>query len=80
MTDLTKPITRRIGRLVVRICPDGVEIRGFHKHIWRMISWARLAAIADDQGPLTVALEETVGKKVLQEIGALNAIAKEKTT
>lgn len=71
MADLTKPITRRIGRFVVRISRDGVAIRGHHKHLWKAVSWERIAAIASDQAPMIVAGEGVFGRKVLQEMGAL---------
>jgi len=52
ITTLRKPLVRRFGRMVVRIDPDGLAIRGKHKKKWRRVTWAevaRLTATIDEE-------------------------------
>lgn len=72
MTHLKKPVVRRIGRLVVRLDESGVSIRGFRKHSWRVVEWARLASLFEEgHDDLVRHIENRVGEKVLKEIGAI---------
>ena len=42
-TELTKPVTRRIGDIVVTIREDGVELRGFRKRRSVLVSYEEIA-------------------------------------
>lgn len=49
ITMLSKPVTRRIGRIIVQITADGIRIRGHRKKLWKEASWTRvLSLFADD--------------------------------
>ncbi|MGN6547031.1 MAG: hypothetical protein ACTHK7_18390 [Aureliella sp.] len=42
---LSRPIVRRVGRLVIRITAAGVELRGYRQQRGRrLVSWRRLRA------------------------------------
>lgn len=71
VVSLKRSIVRRIGRLVIRVTPAGVELRGKHRRRWRALSWAQIAGLAVNDDPLLVAIEETAGRKVLDRIGAV---------
>ena len=42
-TELTKPVSRRIGDIVVTIREDGVELRGFRKRHGVLVSYQEIA-------------------------------------
>lgn len=72
ITRLSRPIARRIGRLVFRVTAAGVELRGKHKKKWRSVTWAQIAGLTTTgQEPLLKAVEEAVGREVLARIGAV---------
>lgn len=71
ITRLSRPIARRIGRLVFRVTAAGVELRGKHKKKWRSVTWAQIAGLTTGQEPLLKAVEEAVGREVLARIGAV---------
>lgn len=78
LTELRRPLTRRIGSLVVRISADGIELRGRRRRRWRRISWARIACLAvDDVGGLLASLEEKQGAEALAAMGAAGGKAAE---
>ena len=69
LTELSRPVIRRIGWLVVRIDAEGIAIRGYGRRRWRRVSRARLAWFACfAAGPLIVATEEHVGNEDLKKI------------
>lgn len=49
---LRKPITRRIGKLIVRITDEGIWLRGYRRRSWRKLTWCEVAAIAAEPRPL----------------------------
>ena len=69
ITQLKRPLVRRIGRLVVRITAAGVELRGKHRRRWRRASWAQIAGLADRDAPILQAAEERSGREVLERMG-----------
>lgn len=69
VTPLRRPVTRRIGRLVVTIAPDGIRFRGKHKRTWRTVSWAQVASLAED-APIFLAEETSRGLRELERMGA----------
>ena len=71
LTKLTKPITRRIGRLVVTITPEGVTLRGLRrrKRVLR-VSWAQVACLARPEHRAIRLAENVDGKRQLQAMGA----------
>lgn len=68
ITHLRKPLDRRIGRLVVRLRNDGLELRGFYKQSSHFVSWAQIASLLDDERPLTTAAEKVRGTLVLLDM------------
>lgn len=64
--------TFRVGRLVVRLTPDAVLFRGFHKKKWRSLRIVRILSMldGDEPAPLLAQIEESCGARVLSEIGA----------
>ncbi len=48
MTPLSKPVVRRIGRLVIRIDATGIAIRRLRTRSWHCLSWAEVAFHAAD--------------------------------
>ncbi|WP_145090849.1 hypothetical protein [Rosistilla carotiformis] len=69
---LSRPIVRRIEpKLIVRITPDGVSIRGYRRRRWRDVSWAQLASLADDQLPLVKHCQLADGQEQLRKLGAI---------
>ena len=71
ITRLSRPVVRRIGRLVFRVTAAGVELRGKHKKKWRSVTWAQIAGLTTGQEPLLKAVEEAVGREILVRIGAV---------
>jgi len=69
LTELTRPIVRRIGWLIVRIDAEGVAIRGYRRRRWYFISWARIAWFAAFlTPPLLLTAEERKGSEELARI------------
>lgn len=77
VTRLRKPVTRRIGRLVVTLTPDGILFRWKHKRTWREVSWAQVASLAAGGEPIFVAEETTRGRRALESMGADPTIEEE---
>lgn len=69
-TTLKKPLIRRIGRLVIRIRDEGLDVRGFRKHKWRHVSWDRVASLIDEHGDIILKAEQAAGSKALRRIDA----------
>lgn len=81
-TKLTKPVRRVTGRLVVELRPPqpetetqqarpaGLAIRGFRKKKWRFFSFEQIAALDFEPGSLLRVADETIGARVLRDIGA----------
>jgi len=69
LTELTRPVVRRIGLLVVRMDAEGIQIRGYRRRSGRGVSWARLAYFAE-VGPLVDNAEERIGARELIKMGA----------
>jgi hypothetical protein len=42
-TELTRPVTRRVGDIVVTIREDGIELRGFRKRTSVLVSYEEIA-------------------------------------
>jgi len=42
-TQLRKPVSRRVGDIVVTLREDGVELRGFHKRRSVLVSYEEIA-------------------------------------
>jgi hypothetical protein len=70
-TVLKRPLTRRIGRLVVTISADGIRFRGKHRRSWRMVTWEQVASLASADAPLIAVEERTRGQRELRAIGAI---------
>lgn len=73
LTRLHRPIVRRLTgrRLVIRLSDEGVEIKGHGRRTWRLVSYERLATLADDEElPIVVECERQRGERVLARIGA----------
>lgn len=73
LTRLTRPLVRRIGRLVVRIDRHGVWVRGYRRRKWRRFTWEQVASLAlPGDGEAVMRLAETAaGTKVLHSMGAV---------
>lgn len=67
--ELRKPITRRIGRLVVRISEQGVELRGYRRRKRRRATWAQIASLADADHPVVQLAENFEGRRLLETMG-----------
>jgi hypothetical protein len=71
---LKKPLSRRIGNLIIRIEADGLSLRGHHKHVWHPVSWNRVMSLLEFSGNgeavLLVRAEEEAGKRVLKKLTA----------
>jgi len=82
LTTLNRPIVRRLIRedvaLVVRITNAGIELRGYRRRRWRVVTWERIASLTtgEDQ-PLFCDSEAAIGRLVLE---ALAPPAAAKTT
>lgn len=63
-------LSRRIGRLVVTLTPDGLLFRGKHKRTYRSGSWAQVASLAAGAEPIFVAEETSRGLRALESMGA----------
>lgn len=68
-TPLKKPLCRRIGRLIVKITPEGIYLKGLCKRKWKFIAWSLVASMVDMNGILTVS-ETTIGSRVLERMTA----------
>ena len=72
LTQLKRPIVRRIGRLVVRIAPEGLSVRGYGCRKWRQVSWLSVGALLEaEDAPVLVRADQVAGVRVLKRIGAL---------
>ena len=71
MRELTRSVTRRKGRMVVTISPEGITIRGYrcraHK---KLVTWEQIASLADCRDLLAVCEIES-GRA---ELGRLKAL------
>lgn len=73
-TNLKKPIVRRVGRLVVRLGPDGLAIRAFRCRTWYRVSYAEVAWLAKTRAADDAVLfSELEGLDFLKRIGARDA-------
>ena len=70
LTKLSKPITRRVGRLVVRITVEGLWYRRYRGRKWRMVTWAQAASLAGPERPAIRLAEQLDGKRELKAMGA----------
>lgn len=69
--ELTRNITRRKGRLVITITPQGIELRGYRCHARRkLVTWEQIASLAD-VGELLAACEREAGTAELVRLKAL---------
>ena len=70
--ELSRPIRRRVGRLVVTITTDGVELRGYRRRrLRRFLSWAQIASLSDSQQqPLLAGDESAIGNAELLALKA----------
>lgn len=65
---LVKPVTRRIGNLVVTIDMQGVTLRRYRGRRRKFFSWERIMALSEsDRGVLTQA-EFALGARQLDEL------------
>ena len=72
LTHLTRPIVRRIGKLVVRIAPEGLSIRGYQCRTWRRVSWLSVGSLLEaEEAPVLVRADQVTGARVLKRMGAL---------
>lgn len=69
---LSRPIRRRVGRLVVTITADGVELRGYRRRrLRRFLSWAQIASLSDAAvQPLLAGDEASIGSAELLALKA----------
>ena len=69
---LKKPLSRRIGNLIIRIEADGLSLRGHRKHVWHPVSWNRVMSLLNVTGNgeaiLLVRAEEEAGRRVLEKL------------
>jgi len=70
LTPLSRPLARRIGRLVVRITAEGLELRGYRRRQPHRLSWERVASLLGPDRPLLAEAEEQLGRDHLAAIGA----------
>ena len=70
LTELDRPVTRRNGRLVVRISKEGVEMRGYRCRTWHPVPWARVACLLDRSQPIIEEMETQIGLAKLREMRA----------
>lgn len=70
LTKFRKPITRRVGRLVVRMTEGGVCYRPYRGRKWRMVTWAQVASLAGPEHPAIRLAENVDGKRALRRMGA----------
>ena len=71
LTKLTKPLTRRIGRLVVMMTADGIALRGYGRRKGiRRVSWAQVASLAGPEHPAIRLAEKVDGRRELARLGA----------
>ena len=69
ITPLTRPIVRKIGKLVVKLAPGGLSIRGHRRRKWRFIPWEQVAAATShEEAPLIFLSEFQDGEAKLLEI------------
>ena len=57
LTPLKRPLVRRIGRLVVRLSEEGLEVKGYRKRKWWPVCWAQLASLAGETLPAVLEAE-----------------------
>lgn len=68
---LTKPLSRRIGRLMVTVSPEGVTLRGYFQRQSKFVTWAQIASLSDGSDrSLLVQTEEEAGREKLQRMRA----------
>lgn len=60
--ELTKPLRRRVGNLVLEMSPAGLAVRGKRKRTWRRASWKEVAALFADQRPM---VDEPIGEQLI---------------
>lgn len=71
LRELNRKLTRRIGRLVVTITPEGIELRGYRCSARRkLVTWEQVASLADCRD-LLAAAETAAGR---DELGRLKAL------
>ena len=70
LTELKRPLTRRVGRLVVTIDPEGITLRGYGQRKRRWFSWAQVASLGDKTHPAIRMAENVDGKRQLEAMGA----------
>ena len=71
LTVLTKPVTRRVKKMVVTITPEGVTMRGYKRRKGSLrVSWAQVASLAPANQPVIRLAENVDGKRQLQAMGA----------
>jgi|GEM_PF-6918019 len=69
LTRLSRPLRRLLdrpaGRLVITLTPDGLVLRGYRRRAGRLISWARIASLADEHAPILTHCEAADGERRL---------------
>lgn len=69
--ELTRKITRRTGRLVFTITPEGIELRGYRCSARRkLVTWEQIASLAD-RNELLAAAEQFSGRVELERLKAV---------
>jgi hypothetical protein len=68
--ELKRPLTRRVGRLVVRIGPEGITLRGYRKRRGIELSWAQVASLSGPERPAMQLAENVDGRRRLADLGA----------
>jgi hypothetical protein len=68
--ELKRPLVRRIGRLVVRISAEGIELRGYRRRKSLSMKWAGIASLTWEDRDLLREAEEQAGRLRLKELGA----------
>lgn len=67
---LNRTIVRRVGKLVVTITPDGIELRGYRCSARRkLVTWEQIASLAD-VGELLASAEREAGRAELDRLKA----------
>jgi hypothetical protein len=68
LTKISKPVVRRIGRLIVRVEARGLSLRGYRRRKWTTYSWSQITMLADGDTPILKAAEEQAGRRFLEAI------------
>jgi len=69
LTTLSKPLRRRVGKLVVTITAEGVELRKYRGRRKRQFSWDELGASADPPASGREAFERSLPQGWVPKVG-----------